>query len=485
MPERPVPMRRGCAGRTFGVAALGIANALTVVVGSRAAAADSELLATLAGALLGAIALCWVALDERFDGLSLAAVLGLALLLRLIAVQATPLLEDDHHRYLWDGMRTATAFDPYRLPPAAFFGDQGLSPRWSDILGGINYPDITTIYGPLLQWLFAAAHVLAPGQLGGVQALVLVADMGVLALLARQRVGIRVLLLYALHPLVLKEAMASAHPDGLVALWLLLAMLAWQRGRATWVGVALGLAVGTKVAALVVLPLLLLCRPAGATGLSWLRWLGRVLAGLTLSLAVLYGPFLAAGGRDASDLGTLLIFGTQWLFNPLGYRLLDAALPAGAARPAAALLVALGVGMLVWRWQRRAHGAAAPEAPPLASAFALLLLCSPVVNPWYWLWALPLAVRANQRWVMAAAVIAMLSYLNTTVLSESGWMAPVSAAESFRVDWPVTLAQLLLMALAWLLLRRRVAPALSPPVAAPATSVASAATPTVVEPGRR
>lgn len=470
MPERPVPMRRGCTGRAFGVAALGIANALTLLVGSHAAAADAALLATLAGALLGAIALCWVALDERFDGMPLAAVLGLALLLRLIALQATPLLEDDHHRYLWDGMRTATAFDPYRLPPSAFFGAEGLSTRWSDILSGINYPDIPTIYGPLLQWVFAAAHTVAPGSLGGVQAIVLLADMAVLLLLARQQIGVRMVLLYALHPLVLKEAMASAHPDGLVALWLLLAMLAWQRGRALWVGVALGLAVGTKVAALVALPLLVLCMPVGV---AWTSWVSRLLAGLALSLVALYGPFIAAGGSDAS---ALWVFGTQWLFNPLGYRLFDAVLPAGAARPVAALGVAVGLGVLAWRWQRqRLRGETVDTGPPLVGAFALLLLCSPVVNPWYWLWVLPLAVRADRRWVIAAAVAAMLSYLNTTVLSEAGWMAPVTAAESFRVDWPVTLAQMLLMGLAWMGWRQR-------PVSAP---LRSAAAPAAVEPGRR
>lgn len=462
--------------RAFGITALGVGNALTLAVGSRAPGADAELLATLAGALLGAVALLWVALDDHFERSSLVGVLALALLLRLIAVQATPLLEDDHYRYLWDGMRTATAVDPYRLPPSAYFGVPGLSPRWSDILSGINHPDIPTIYGPLLQWVFAAAHALAPGQLGGVQALVLLADMAVLTLLARQQVGMRLLLLYALHPLVLKEAMASAHPDGLVALWLLWATLAWQRGRALWVGVALGLAVGTKVAALVALPLLLLCLPVGATGATYgtratrASWVLRLLAGFALSVAALYGPFIAVGGSEAN---ALFVFGTQWLFNPLGYRLLDAVLPAGAARPVAAFLVALGLGVLVWRWRRRARGeaapGAAPEAPPLASAFALLLLCSPVVNPWYWLWALPLAHRSHERWVVAAAVVALLSYLNTTVLSTAGWMAPITAAESFRVDWPVTLAQALLMGLAWAWLRRR----------------PSAATPTVVEPGRR
>ena len=63
------------------------------------------------------------------------------------------------------------------------------------------------------------------------------------------RSGARWLLAYALHPMILKEAMVSAHPDGLVAVWLLLALLAWRRERLFFTGLLLGLAVATKVAA--------------------------------------------------------------------------------------------------------------------------------------------------------------------------------------------------------------------------------------------
>ena len=444
--------------RVAGVSLLGLLNALLLVWGGAAGAgAGRQLAAVLAGAGAGAAALLWLALDAHFARVPRWWIVGLALVLRLIAMQASPLLEDDHFRYLWDGLRTATALDPYHLPPSAFFGAGELAPHWQRILSGINNPDVPTIYGPLLQWLFALAYEIAPGRVGAIQGLLLLADMATLALLMRQGVGRRWLLAYALHPLILKEAMASAHPDGLVALLLLLALLAWQQRRAVAVGVMLGLAVGTKVAALVVLPLLLL-GPAGPVGpisdgpaRRWLStgrrvaWAARAGAGFLATLAALYLPFIVAGGSDLAALG---IFGSQWRFNPLLYRVLEAALPAPAARASAALLLAVGIGAIVWRWRRGSHSAQGPALPPLDAVLVLLLLLSPVVNAWYWLWALALSVYAGRAWVAVAGVSAALAYLNTTVILEAAvWPLP-AASPPFAVFWPLALVQLLVLAAA-------------------------------------
>ena len=429
----------GVGWRGLGLAGLGIANALLLVWGSAPdGGAARQLVAVMGGAGLGASALLWIALERRFECMPAACVLGLALVLRLIAMQASPLLEDDHFRYLWDGLRTTTGFDPYRLAPSAFFGNNDLPARWQDILGGINNPDIPTIYGPLLQWLFALAYWIAPGRLAAIQGLLLVADMALLLVLARQGVGARWLLSYAVHPLILKEAMASAHPDGLVALFLLLALLAWQWRRAVWVGVLLGLAVGTKVAALVAVPLLIMRpRSPAMNGTRWALGLG---ASFAATLALLYVPFILAGGSDASALGT---FGSQWRFNPLLYRIVEAAVPAAAARPFAALLMVAGVVVIAWHWRRNMGPAAAPALPPLDAALVLLLLLSPVVNPWYWLWALALSARLGRSWVAAGGVVAVLSYLNSTVLFEAQMGGGPEAAAPYLVPWPLALVQVL------------------------------------------
>ncbi len=441
----------GIGWRALALTGLGITNALLLVWGSAPGhGAARQLLAVLAGACIGGAALAWIAADKRFARMPVVGIMALALLLRLIAVQASPLLEDDHFRYLWDGMRTATAFDPYRLPPSAFFGHNDLPALWQDILGGINNPDVPTIYGPLLQGLFALAWWIAPGRLEPLQALLLVADMGVLMALLRLGTGTRWLLAYAVHPLVLKEAMASAHPDGLVALTLLLALLAWQRRRAAWAGALLGLAVAAKVAALLALPLLLL-GPAMRRNISptlpggW-RWASAMAASFAATLALLYLPFVWAG---ASDAAALAAFGSHWRFNPLLYRVIEALLPAGAARPAAALLIMAGMAVIAWRWwqdQRRAAGCA---PPPLDAALTLLVLLSPVVNPWYWLWALALSAYRGSCTVAAMGVIAAVSYVNSSVLLEAGWWRGPPPAAPYLVPWSVAVLQMAVLLGAW------------------------------------
>jgi hypothetical protein len=382
-----------------------------------------QLTAVLASAALGTALLIAAARFAQPDARP-AAVLVLGLTLRLIAVQAWPLLEDDHYRHLWDGWRTATTLDPYRLAPSAWFGEATLAPPWFDVLNGINHPDVPTLYGPVLQAAFALAYAIAPARVGALQALWLVADMAVLCLLVRYARDLRPVLLYALHPLVLKEAMASAHHDGLLALLLLLALLAWQRKAAAWMGVVLGLALATKVAALVVWPLLLW--PVAQRSSRWSARAGGV-AVLTAALA--YLPFWIVGGSDVAGLAT---FGSTWRFNPLLFRVLDESLPASWARPVAGVVVLLGVAALLRHWQRRQPD----RAPPLDLALAWLMLWSPVVNAWYWLWLLPSAALLGRTWLLVCSTVGTLAYLNGAVLAQGA---------AFAVPWPVTAAQLLVL----------------------------------------
>ena len=406
-------------------------------------AVQFQLTGVMASALAGSLAVVWTALDKRFEKVPLGFILGLALLLRLVAVQATPLLEDDQYRYLWDGFRTVTAFDPYRAAPSAFFDAPDLAPQWQAVLSGINHPDIPTLYGPVLQYLFALAHLIAPCRIGSLQGLLLALDMGCLLLLAQQGVAARWLLIYAVHPMLLKEAMASAHPDGLVAFWLLLAMLAWRKRWVPVVGACCALAVATKVAALVAVPLFLLHRrPAGATAAEYrvqvVSGWGAFSAGFAVTLMAVYLPFWLTGASEGAGLS---VFASHWRFNPLLFQAVEAVVQGNSARIVCGLMVLVCVAALVWRGY--AATTVPRRLPPVDMALLALLVWAPVVNPWYWLWALGPAVLAGRCAVVVAACVGSLAYLNTTVLQQAGWSNFDLASQPFNIAWPIAAAQVI------------------------------------------
>jgi alpha-1,6-mannosyltransferase len=451
----------------LGVGTLALASVLALLWGSHQGDATHQGVvawqAVMLAHALGAAALLCIACQPGLASTQVLHVLGLALLLRLLATQAAPLLEDDHHRYLWDGMRTATALDPYRLAPEAFFGRSDLAAHWQATLSGINHPEVPTIYGPLLQVLFAVAYWMQPGQLAPLTALLLVADMGVLWLLARQHVPTRWLLAYAVHPLVMKEIMASAHPDGLLGLWLLLAATAWQRQQAWRVGVWLACALATKVAALVLLPLLLL----SPTRAHLWAWAARVGLATATGLVIFYAPFVMAGGNEWAG---LTAFGQRWRFNPLLFRVIESLVPPGWAalsRWAAAATVLGGVACMALMWsvshskRRTASLGDRKPTPPWEAALLLLIVMSPVVNPWYWLWALPLAVARKRSVGVVMAVVSAVSYTHSGVLGPTApsWLGD----QPFAVAWPITWLQLAALAIACVAWRLSVeAPATKP-----------------------
>lgn len=416
-------------------------SGVSIVAGywlASAASPGQQLASILLSTLLSLAVSLFIGREPRFNRIPAVWLFAVAGCLRLLATQASPLLEDDHFRYLWDGFQTVESGNPYRWAPSHFFGTEHDSTGWGAVLGNINNPDIPTIYGPLLQGLFALAYLLNPGHLGGIQAILWGVDLLTLWLLVREGTPVRWLLVYALHPVVLKEAMISAHPDGLLGLLLLFAVLAWQKRRPVWLGIALGLAVATKVSALVALPFFLVpaCVPATIRSRHvTFVWVGSIGIAFCASLALCYGPFLWAG---AADMRALVVFSQQWRFNPLLYRLLEQVTPVGATRAAAGLCLLIALTTAWWRWLR--NGIHTPHAiPPVDTALLLLLLFSPVVNPWYWLWALPVAVYRRRPMIVTLAIVGAVSYVNGSVLAQIGWKTGIP---DFSVPWVLTWLQL-------------------------------------------
>jgi hypothetical protein len=358
----------------------------------------------------GVCASAWF--GARAKVVSGASVLFISALLHMVALFALTAFEDDYFRFVWDGWRTLETGSPYGVAPAEFFGDASVPALYARVLDRINNPEYPTIYGPVLELIFALTSAVAGASTLAPRIVFTLLNLALAALLVK-RAPARMAMLYAWSPFVLSEIAINAHPDAIVALFI---ALAWAAGkeRPALAGLALALAAGAKIVALAAWPALL-----------WLPMRARLCA--VIGLVALYAPFVMQTSSAGFD--STAVFATGWLFNPLAFAGLDALLPSAGARLVSA---AIGIGIiLALDWRGRGF-----EATPLATIFAVIVLISPAANPWYLLWALPFVTHTRQIWPFAAAAALPLSYL-TGLNLECETLAPYAV---HPVAWGVELA---------------------------------------------
>ncbi len=392
---------------------------------------DSALIQFLLLALLMVVAtllVLWHCQNKGFK-LPFRWILLTAIFLRLLSVAGDPLFEDDFYRYLWDGYQTATTNDPYSHAPEKYF-DENVPEVFETILSFINYPAIATVYGPVVQWVFALAYRIAPGEIWPLQLMSAFADVVILWLLSRLGAG-NALLLYAWSPLILKEHSLTAHPDVFSIALMFVSIVAAYRKRALLAGFALGLALGAKVFALLIVPFLF--SRVWALG-YWLRLGGATLVSLAL-ITLSFGTikiWIPEG---------LLAMADSWLFNsPLYYLLL----PSLSFSSIKAILLVTFVLYVMVVFFRRFYKAGSVRScddgklqhwtTSLAAfrgdwLFALFLLCLPVINPWYVTWLLPFAALYPRWWSWTASYTVLLSYWygsNVGAIGSDSLQLPIS-----------------------------------------------------------
>lgn len=352
------------------------------------------------GLVLSVLGLAWAATlvaIRRARAVSLRSICFWALLFRLAALAAVPVLEDDFYRYLWDGRVFATTGDPFGKPPSAWFADGSLPAEAQWILSHINHPDLPTVYGPLCEWAFRLSYSIAPFAIWPWKWMLLAADLACLALLLPRVTPANAVLL-AWCPLLLFETGFNAHPESLGVLFLVASAILCERRRPWAAGVALAAAVSVKMTALVLVPLFLLAGgwPAAAAFL--------------IAVSALYLPFPLSGG-----VGALGVFAQGWEFNASVYSILTALAGSGAGKGLAIAGMASTYGAVLWKrlnlWS---------AGLLVWGAFFLL---APVVNPWYLLWMLPFAGMALEATVAKRVTIAALAAVSLSYVCglHLGW----------------------------------------------------------------
>jgi hypothetical protein len=218
--------------------------------------------------------------------------------------------------------------------------------------------------------------------------------LGLLVLLVRQRGGPHwAPVIYALHPLPILESAGSGHLESLALLFVAGTLLLAKRGHPVWALVTA--AVGGLVK---VLPAALLL-PLSHRVPPRTRLLGLGAAAVLVLLCAF--PFLEAGGTALRGLGR---YYSAWEFNGALFPVLMEV----TQDPVLARRVGLGLGGLVALYALRFR----PDpASFLLWVSGALILLSPVVHPWYLLWALvPALLVGAWPWVVLSTTV-LLSYL--------------------------------------------------------------------------
>lgn len=345
------------------------------------------------------------ATHEQSHKISLNTILLWAVVFRGIGIVFSPIYEDDHFRFLWDGFVFYEYGTPYGIAPSALFGsvlspDPHLDERLQNILGQINYPDTPTVYGPVFQLSFLLNYVLFPGDVIGLKLLFVGCDMGLIFLLKNwaPKAGV---LLYAWSPLVIKEIAFTAHPDILAILFLVGCFVALQCNFSKIALCLLAVAICTKIFALLMLPFVL-------TRCNWKQWWL-----LPVIVLMIYTPFILSSGKD---LGIVWAFSLDWQFNGSVHWVLSQWLRTNDAK----LLCLMLFGLLFFSYWLHFTFDKSTLIPRGDWIYGWFFLLSPVVNAWYFIWVLVFAAIRPNRWAWGASLLLMLSYITGVTTSSMG-----------------------------------------------------------------
>jgi alpha-1,6-mannosyltransferase len=416
---------------------------LVIRIAGAGGAGAAEIIASPAYFLGVSMALCasvwaaWLLEMERAgkSGAAFLIVMIAAILFRFLALPESPALSDDIYRYLWDGHVQTRGINPYLYSPDSAALDHVATP-YRDL---INNPELPTIYPPVSQLVFFASAFL-PGGVFSLKVLLILFDLGTVLVLAailktRGQSPARVVI-YAWSPLAVIEVAWSGHVDPVGVFLLMVASLAFIKGRRRLGWVAGALSGGAKYAGWLAMAPFIRRRNL------------RSLFLLPVVIGLVYLPYAAAGFGVTGSLFTYaerwrfndslfagILQATEWLHlqdllrflatraglldesatweNSLALHLIE---PLSIAKGLAALFFLLfAVRVMTRKWE-----------DPVRESFALLagaLLLSPTLHPWYLLWIAPfMAIVPRLSWIWLCGAVLLFSYPD--MITRSGDLQP-------------------------------------------------------------
>jgi len=309
--------------------------------------------------------------------------LALAVVWHVEFLRLPPGVDDDIHRYVWDGRLQRLGYNPYLVIPS----DPSFRALHTSETRNLNNSDLPSPYPPGAQLFFRAVTALRESTFSLKVAFVL-CDFAIVVVLfdLLRQLGqpLHLVLAFAWNPLLAIEVAGSGHIDIVGALLLVISAAALARRWRTIGAVSFGLAIAVKFLPIVLIPL------------YWKRVRVRDAALAALLVGLLYVPFVNHGHIPT---GSLRAYVQGFRFNGPIFAAFDQVAPASVLA-----CLAVFAGLATATWLRRKLPAWSPRA--FAWPMAASLLCAPAVFPWYLLWLLPF-LTSPSTWPLLAWTVAI------------------------------------------------------------------------------
>lgn len=238
---------------------------------------------------------------------------------RCLLIFTFPNLSDDIYRFIWDGHMWLNGINAFAASPNEIIATGQAYPGLTERLHAhLNSPGYYSIYPPVSQVIFVLGSWLG-GNDWHISAIVLktvifLCECGTVRLmyLMSRSTAPRAAVLYALNPLVILELCGNVHFEALVIFALTLGYFHLRKSQIMSAGVAVAMAVGSKLVPVLSVPLLL-------RRLQWKQFWVFGMA-LTAVIAALFLPML--WGMPAENVGeSLALYFRKFEFNASLYYL--------------------------------------------------------------------------------------------------------------------------------------------------------------------
>ena len=340
-----------------------------------------------------------------------------AVILRLGSAFIIPSLSDDVYRFIWDGQLIVAGQNPLLSTPDNYLS--ALSITGSNYLylqhlhGLINHPQFYTCYPPLMQGVFTVAAFLGGDSIFTsiiiIKLVVAVADCVAVYFITKIsqkiNVDVKLVVLYALNPLVIIEGAGNAHFEVVQVALLVMSIYLILKHKLFFAAVLWGLAIVTKLLPLLLLPLII--RLLGFKK-------GIFFSFIAVGVAVLlFVPFIATGSIEGFAKSLNLYF-QNFEFNASIYYLareigwwLKGYNYISFIGPFLMVIFLLIYAVIFLKKRSLSLNEFALYSLIILSLYYFF---ATTVHPWYIVNLLPFALLANKKYAFVWMGIAFLSY---------------------------------------------------------------------------